>query len=122
MTDLSVPRVIPSSATDARQLVAEMRERINPAYAYVLGTESYERRLSCEAIEALLKQEQRLEWLIKRSEYLEHSGPNGELCRSVDIGSFWPQHADGENVDEDMTGLSFIEYVDAQIAIEARHA
>ena len=50
-------RVIPSSATDPRQLAAELRERINPAYADTIGTESHERRLSAEAIESLLEQQ-----------------------------------------------------------------
>ena len=44
-------RVTPSTATDPRQLAAELRERINPAYAHVLGTESHERRICAEAIE-----------------------------------------------------------------------
>ncbi len=37
-------------------LAADLRSRINPAYAATLGTESYERRLCAEAIEALLAQ------------------------------------------------------------------
>lgn len=35
-------------------LIADLRSRINPAYAATLGTESYERRLCAEAIEALI--------------------------------------------------------------------
>ena len=35
-------------------LAQELRQRINPAYATQLGTESYERRLCAEAIEDLL--------------------------------------------------------------------
>ena len=35
-------------------LAQELRQRINPAYATQLGTESYERRLCAEAIEYLL--------------------------------------------------------------------
>lgn len=38
------------------ELAAEMRSRINPAYEHVIGTESYERRLCCEAIESLLEE------------------------------------------------------------------
>lgn len=48
--------VIPSTATDPRQLAADLRERINHAYAHVLGTESHERLLCAEAIESLLEQ------------------------------------------------------------------
>lgn len=35
-------------------LIADLRSRINPAYAAQLGTESYERRLCAEALESLL--------------------------------------------------------------------
>lgn len=35
-------------------LIDDLRDRINPAYATTLGTESYERRLCAEALEALL--------------------------------------------------------------------
>ena len=35
-----------------RELIAELRSRINPLYAAQMGTESYERRLCVEALEA----------------------------------------------------------------------
>ena len=35
-----------------RDLIDDLRSRINPAYAAQLGTESYERRLCAEALEA----------------------------------------------------------------------
>lgn len=35
-------------------LIADLRSRINPAYAAQLGTESYERRLCAETLETLL--------------------------------------------------------------------
>ena len=47
-------RVMPSTATDPRQLAAELRERINPAYANSIGTESWERKLCAEVIERLM--------------------------------------------------------------------
>jgi len=34
------------------ELIADLRSRINPAYANQRGTESYERRLCAEALEA----------------------------------------------------------------------
>lgn len=37
-----------------QDLIDELRSRINPAYATQLGTESYERRLCAEALEALI--------------------------------------------------------------------
>jgi hypothetical protein len=47
--------------TDPRQLVADLRSRINLLYAWHLGTESYERRLCAEEIENLLSQCRALE-------------------------------------------------------------
>lgn len=35
-------------------LIDDLRSRINPAYANQIGTESYERRLCAEALEALI--------------------------------------------------------------------
>lgn len=39
-----------------QDLIASLRSRINPLYAATPGTESYERRLCAEALEALLTQ------------------------------------------------------------------
>lgn len=38
--------------SDAEDLIADLRSRINPIYAAQLGTESYERRICAEALEA----------------------------------------------------------------------
>lgn len=46
-------------------LIADLRSRINPAYADVLGTESYERRLCVEAMEAQQAEIERLRALAK---------------------------------------------------------
>lgn len=43
-----------------QDLITSMRNRINPLYAATPGTESYERRLCAEALEALLAER---EWL-----------------------------------------------------------
>jgi hypothetical protein len=43
-----------------RDLIDDLRARINPAYATQLGTESYERRLCAEALDALLAEIDRL--------------------------------------------------------------
>lgn len=43
----------------AQNLIADLRSRINPAYENTPGTESHERRLCAEALEALLAA---LEW------------------------------------------------------------
>ena len=40
--------------TNYTTLAHDLRQRINPAYATQIGTESYERRLCAEAIEDLL--------------------------------------------------------------------
>ena len=39
-----------------QELAADLRSRINPLYADQLGTESYERRICAEAIEALVQE------------------------------------------------------------------
>ncbi len=44
-------------------LLADLKSRINPAYAHQLGTESYERRLCVEAMESLLADKIRIDWL-----------------------------------------------------------
>ena len=36
-----------------QELIKDLRSRINPGYAHQLGTESYERRLCVEALEAM---------------------------------------------------------------------
>ena len=39
-----------------KDLIDDLRSRINPAYAAQLGTESYERRLCAEALESLISE------------------------------------------------------------------
>lgn len=117
-------RVTPSTATDPRQLAVELRQRINPAYATTLGTESYERWACAEAIESLLAQRDqqaaRVKWMADHITYLEHKNSEGALCAQAPVGQYWPQgeHQEG-NADADMIGLTLIEYIDAQIAKEA---
>lgn len=41
-------------------LIADLRIRINPAYAHTLGTESYERRMCVEALESQQAEIERL--------------------------------------------------------------
>jgi hypothetical protein len=47
------------------ELIDYLRSRINPAYAAQLGTESHERRLCAEALEALISRIIELEAVIK---------------------------------------------------------
>lgn len=42
--------------TDHTDLIENLRSKINPAYADVIGTESYERKVCLDAIEALVKE------------------------------------------------------------------
>lgn len=42
--------------TSPESLIDDLRSRINPAYATQYGTESYERRVCAEALEALIKE------------------------------------------------------------------
>ena len=59
-------RVMPSTATDPRQLAAELRERINPAYTNSIGTESWERKLCADTIDGLMAQRDELLDLLSR--------------------------------------------------------
>jgi len=44
-----------------QKLINNLRNAINPAYAHQIGTESYERKLCAETMEALLNECNRLE-------------------------------------------------------------
>lgn len=50
-----------------QDLIDDLRSRINPAYAAQIGTESYERRLCAEALEAQADEIERL------NDALEHA-------------------------------------------------
>lgn len=52
--------VIGERGMTTEDLIADLRGRINPAYAATLGTESYERRLCAEALELQLDEIERL--------------------------------------------------------------
>lgn len=58
----------------------------------------------------------RVKWLRERISYVEHSDANGTSCMKTPVGGYWPQgeHQE-EHADPDMIGLTFLEYVDAQI-------
>lgn len=45
-------------------LIDDLRSRINPAYAHQIGTESYERRMCVEALEALIVERDMLRSMI----------------------------------------------------------
>lgn len=47
--------------------IDEIKSRINPAYADMLGTESYERKLLCDEIEALRKEVESLQSALMNS-------------------------------------------------------
>jgi hypothetical protein len=48
--------VMMKAKKDTQEFVAELRSRINPAYADVIGTESHERKQCADMIESLLAQ------------------------------------------------------------------
>lgn len=48
-------------------LIADLRSRINPAYAHTLGTESYERRMCAEALEAQQAEIEQLMYALENS-------------------------------------------------------
>ena len=61
----------------------------------------------------------RLEWLVKRCDYIEHRDVNDVPANFQKVGGWWP--VDGEEHsqhDPDMIRLDLIEYIDAQMAKE----
>lgn len=63
----------------------------------------------------------RVEWMADRISYVEHSAADGTPCVKIKVGGYWPQgEHEEDNADPDMIGLTLIEYVDAQIAREAK--
>jgi hypothetical protein len=62
----------------------------------------------------------RVKWMADRITYLEHRNKDGVLCAQVKTGQYWPQREDEDPADHDMIGLSLIDYIDAQIALEAK--
>ncbi len=78
------------------ELAADLRSRINPIYAAQLGTESYERRICAEALEALIAERDTLVATIKQT--LDENGhlADGENCTLIalkrglkEIGEEW---------------------------------
>lgn len=61
-----------------QDLIADLRSRINPAYADQRGTESYERRLCADALEAQAKEIDRLTVLAK-GQHVELYGARLEI-------------------------------------------
>ena len=45
-----------------QEIAADLRSRINPQYATWIGTESYDRRICAETIEALLAERNRFQF------------------------------------------------------------
>ena len=68
-------------------LIADLRSRINPAYAAQLGTESYERRLCAEALEAQAGEIESLRAGIGRCYrmLLSEQNTNGALFKAENI-------------------------------------
>lgn len=58
-----------------QDLIADLRSRINPAYATQRGTESYERRLCAEAMESQAAEIERL-----RAAIVQTLNENGHLA------------------------------------------
>jgi len=59
-----------------RELINDLKSRINPAYSFQSGTESYERRLCVEAIESLIAERDMLKLLrdINLNEFADRAG------------------------------------------------
>lgn len=67
-----------------QDLAADLRTRINPAYATQMGTESHERRLCAEAIEGLIaenaKLREALRNLLEDTQHAEHEDCEDGPC------------------------------------------
>lgn len=63
----------------------------------------------------------RVKWMAERIDYIEHRNRDGIKCAQVKTGQYWPQCEDEDaTADPDMVDLTLIEYIDAQIAKEAK--
>jgi len=62
----------------------------------------------------------RLDWLSRHVSYLEHDDKNGVSAQQAPRGGWWPQTVgDPESTrDDEFVGLSFIDYIDAQMKDE----
>ena len=74
-------------------LAQELRQRINPAYATQIGTESYERRLCAEAIEDLLAINAELLEALQASSHMAHTFPDGLPCICSQCKFVWLRDA-----------------------------
>jgi len=68
------------------ELVVDLRSRINPAYADQIGTESHERRLCAEAIEALLAENEALKITAERLSGKINSAPVAVMDTRIELG------------------------------------
>lgn len=68
---------------NTKELIADLRSRINPEYAHVNGTESYERRICVEALEAQDAEIERLRVLAQSNVELTGAKPAGEASGSA---------------------------------------
>ena len=66
----------------------------------------------------------RIDWLIKRVAYLEHSNKDGRPAVKAGRGEgqYWPQTEEdfGGAQDEAMVDLNLLDYIDAQIELEKK--
>jgi len=82
-----------------RDLIDDLRSRINPAYAATLGTESYERRISAETIEVLIEA---LEGLLR---YHQEGDDGAELPRE-----YWaPRYREAVERAEALVGATVLD-------------
>lgn len=61
----------------------------------------------------------RINWLAARVSYLEHADKNGVICVKQPQGKgYWPLEEGQDGVDPDDVGITLLDYIDAQIALE----
>ena len=70
----------------------------------------------------MITDKDRVEWLMKRVNYMEHSDKDGGSKQGKGEGGYWPQNEDDLSMGQVylLCGLSFIEYIDALIAEERK--
>lgn len=79
---------MPPNEMTPQELIAELRSRINPLYASQMGTESYERRLCAEALEAQADQinearNKLAAWMLKRGYPTGHGDTVDQLMAEL---------------------------------------
>lgn len=65
---------------------------------------------------------ERLDWLIRKVDYLEHRDSDGVTAHKAKIGGWWPQaETDHSATFEQCHGMPIIEYIDTMLDMEKQN-